>query len=741
MLRIIVFGAVCPVLALAALGILAATDFPGIDGGLRLILTVGIALIGAGAAVLGVFFLLRRTDRLHALLLGVTAFAETAASGNFDASLPETGVDEIDRLFSSLRSMRQTLRKKSAEAERLTEEAHELSLLNKKITSDAESRIRFFNNISHEVRTPMNAILGIVEILLNSGELDAKLAKRITDIKMSSETLLSIINDVLDISRLESGKMPLVYGDFDFRMMLENVSALASSLAAAKNLEFEFEARGELPMFLIGDDVRIRQVLLNLIGNAVKFTSAGKISLIVSVFDESLEFTVTDTGIGIKSEDISRIFEPFTQAEYTKNRSIKGTGLGLFICKTLVERMNGSINVESDYGRGSVFTVALPKVVSLNVPVQSQKTPAIGYHYDKSLQILIVDDNEVNLNVCSGLIETWYGLKCDTAVSGAEALRMVAEKDYNLIFMDHMMSEMDGVETTARIREMGEKYAGLPIVAFTANAVRGAKEHLLSSGMDAFIPKPLLKSDLDAVLSALVPAHLRREADTAAPEIGKPAGEAEIVEFSSLVRGAARIAGLNVASALALVGGSQKVFEGSLNLMCGQIPQIGRFLGEAAERGDLHKLRVHAHSLKSSLSMIGAEGLSAMAKEVEELAAAGNLGLCRHTLPALLRQLRSIGQDLNVLCRNNETIAKVPGDPAALIGDLRALRAGLAAFKYEDVTACLKKFAGFDYEPGVTAALAVITAHVESFDYEAALERLDAAFPEAKKKRAPRNDS
>ncbi|MDR1490159.1 MAG: response regulator [Desulfovibrio sp.] len=735
--RKIVFAAICPVVALVALGLFVVTDFPGSDRVLRLALTAGLVLFGCGGAFLAAFLFLRRTDRLNAFLSRIIAFAEEAASGNFDAFPPESGVEEIDSLFTSLRAMRQNLHEKSVEAERLAKEAHELSLLNKKISSDAESRIRFFNNISHEVRTPMNAILGIVEILLNSGELDEKLAKRIVDIKMSSETLLSIINDILDISRLESGKMPLVYGDFDFRMMLDNVTALASSLAAAKNLEFAFKVRGDMPGFLIGDDVRVRQVLLNLIGNAVKFTSAGKISLTLTIFDESLEFAVSDTGIGIKSEDLSRIFDPFIQAEYVKNRSIKGTGLGLFICKTLAERMNGSIKVESVYGRGSIFTFAMPKVVSLNASSPAQSAPAAGYQYDKSLQILVVDDSEINLSVCSGLIETWYGLKCDTALSGAEALRKVAEKDYNIIFMDHMMSEMDGVETTAKIREMGGKYAVLPIVAFTANAVRGARELLLSAGMNAFIPKPLLKSDMDEVLSTLLPAHLRRERNLDVPEMGKPAGEAQIVAFSPLVRGAAQIAGLNVASGLALVGGSQKVFEGSLRLMSSHIPQIGRLLGEAAERGDLHKLRIHAHSLKSSLAMIGADGFSAMARELEEQAAADNLDMCRNSLPDLLRQLRSIGQDLNVLCRNNAPTAKVPGDPETLSAGLRALRADLVAFRYNEVTAGLKKLEGFDYDPDVSEALANIAAYVDVFDYEGALERLDKAFPEAAKQSRP----
>ncbi|MDR0827023.1 MAG: response regulator, partial [Desulfovibrio sp.] len=572
----------------------------------------------------------------------------------------------------------------------------------------------------------MNAILGMAEIILTSGGLSDSQVRRVNDIRVSSENLLAIINDILDIAKLTSGSMPLVSVNFDFRTLVENVAALGANLAAVKGLHFAFNVEGEMPGYLLGDDVRIRQVLLNLIGNAVKFTSQGRVSLTVHIFDETLSFVVSDTGSGIKKEDLSKIFDPFTQAEYAKNRSIKGTGLGLYISKSLTERMNGRINVESEYGKGSVFTVVLPKRVGKET-APAPKPNVVPYDYDKSLKLLMVDDNEVNLHVVVELMGIWYGLTCDVAVSGHQALEKIAAEDYDIVFMDHMMSDMDGVETTALIRGMGGKYATLPIVAFTANAMSGAREMLLRSGMNAFISKPLLKNNMDEVLNAWVPEHLR-VINPAGPdgESGQAQGEGAKDETASvLLRGAADIVGLNVAHGLDLAGGVAEVYEGTLRLLSGKLPQIGKALGKAGERGDFASLRIHAHSLKSSLALIGADELSGMARDLEDVAVTQDLERSREHLSALLRQLRSIGQDLAVLCKSSVKIqSKSAGNAADLSLDLQSLRAGLAAFRYDEVTTSLKKLEAFDYGPDVTAILASVKTCIETFDYEGALAQL-----------------
>jgi CheY-like chemotaxis protein len=386
--------------------------------------------------------------------------------------------------------------------------------------------------------------------------------------------------------------------------------------------------------------------------------------------------------------------------------------------------MNGRIEVESEYGRGSVFTIVLPKRIDQK-PVAAPKQAIVPCGYDKSLKLLMVDDNEVNLNVAVELMGIWYGLKCDAAFSGQQALEKIAVTDYDIVFMDHMMSHMDGVEATARIRAMGGKYATLPIVAFTANAMSGAREMLLRSGMNAFISKPLLKSNMDEVLNAWVPDHLRVTLAGPEKEESVYAREAEDEPLSPLMRGAADIAGLNIARGLELAGGSQDIYESSLRLMSGKLPQSGMTLGEAGKRGDMDALRIHAHSLKSSLALIGAGELSEMARDLEDAATAKDMARCRKHLSVLLRQLRSIGQDLAVLCESSVEIpSKSPGNAATLRQDLQSLCEGLTAFRYDEVMDGLKKLEAFDYGPDVSAVLAAVKTSIDAFDYEDALNQL-----------------
>ena len=369
-----------------------------------------------------------------------------------------------------------------------------------------QAKTQFLSMMSHEIRTPMNAIIGISEILLSDAALADSPRRYVSDIRTAGTALLSIINDILDLSKLELGKMTLTTVDFSLKKLLGGLQAMTGILVGDKGIGVCFDLAPDLPDYLKGDDVRLRQVLLNIIANAIKFTSQGSVSVKVRSGDKKVTFEVADTGIGIKADDLPFLFEAFSQLDTTKNRHIKGTGLGLAVSKYLVELMGGSIEVESAYGEGSVFRVIIPRVDG-EKPKKVKRKP-FSLNFEQPVNVLVVDDNDLNLTVASGLLRI-HGIKSDMAASGPEALEKVAQTPYQLIFMDQMMPDMDGVETTAKIRAMGGRFKDVPIIALTANAMAGARESLISAGMNDFLAKPIQRDELTAILAKWVPIGQR----------------------------------------------------------------------------------------------------------------------------------------------------------------------------------------------------------------------------------------
>ena len=466
------------------------------------------------------------TSLLGLVLLGFSVFAATRnivrpikqLTVNFDkvsrgdlaaVSKKETAnarstVEELDILQTSLRKMLEEVH----QAHDLRIKATEERVERERLLAISEAKTSFLANMSHEIRTPMNAILGIAQILLHNNSLSEQERKYIHDIKISSEALVTIINDILDISKLESGKLTLEECDFNFHELLENMLAMGEYLVAPNSLEFIHTYDEALPVCLYGDDVRLRQILLNLISNACKFTSEGSVSFSVAMENSFLRFIVADTGSGISAEEMESLFEPFKRLDTTRNRKIQGTGLGLSICKNLVDLMGGSIRVVSEYGRGTSFTVLLPLVTGDEKAMlpsgNNERT-----EYDPRVRVLVVDDNEINLSVAQGLLVDLYGVACDLADSGAKALELIVDNEYTLVFMDHMMPEMDGIETTQRIRVMGGRFAQIPIIALTANAVKGTREVMLASGIDDYLTKPIKIEELEGILNRWIPDGLK----------------------------------------------------------------------------------------------------------------------------------------------------------------------------------------------------------------------------------------
>jgi signal transduction histidine kinase/CheY-like chemotaxis protein len=370
------------------------------------------------------------------------------------------------------------------------------------------AKSEFLANMSHEIRTPMNAIIGMGEMLARS-ELKSSQKKYLDDIRKSSQSLLVIINDILDFSKIEAGKLEIVVANYSLRAMLDNLNSIFTLLCQKKNLDFVYYIDANVPATISGDENRLRQVLTNLLSNSVKYTKKGRVEFSVRKGDgDILHFDVKDTGIGIREEDKGKLFKPFEQLDLRKNRNVVGTGLGLAISYNLCNLMGGNLSLESVYGKGSVFSVEMPCVTAEATEADAPDT-AVEFSAPEA-RVLVVDDIDVNLSVAEALLGT-FEIEPTLASSGETAVNFANDNRYDLIFMDHMMPGMDGIETTSRIRALGGRNETVPIVALTANAISGVEEMFLENRMDGFLPKPLDIALLNLCLRKWLPADLIKD--------------------------------------------------------------------------------------------------------------------------------------------------------------------------------------------------------------------------------------
>jgi signal transduction histidine kinase/CheY-like chemotaxis protein len=376
--------------------------------------------------------------------------------------------------------------------------------------ADAASRAKadFLATMSHEIRTPMNAIIGLQDSILRETLTDTQ-KKYMYNLRMSSFALLDIVNNILDFSKIDAGGIIITNTDFDLHALLNNLGAITEISVEKKDLKFLINLDRELPRYICGDETKIRQILNNLLTNAIKYTPKGSVELAAALRrdagQETLCFEVRDTGLGIKDENRERIFSPFEQLDLRKNKGILGTGLGLTITRELCKAIGGTIELESIYGKGSVFRVLLPYLPGKGIPEpsSSDKPPLLA----PDARVLVVDDVDINIMVVEAMLEE-YQIKPDTALSGKEALEKAAAKQYDLIFMDQMMPQMDGIETTAELRKQSDHYAHVPVIALTANVMNTSEEYFQKLGFNAFISKPIEKDKLERCLARYLPEKI-----------------------------------------------------------------------------------------------------------------------------------------------------------------------------------------------------------------------------------------
>ncbi len=378
-----------------------------------------------------------------------------------------------------------------------------------KVVAANRAKSNFLANMSHEIRTPMNAIIGMDEMILRETG-DAKIRKYAMDIHSAGKTLLSIINDILDLSKIESGKMEIVPVEYESLSVINDIANMTMKKAEDKGLTYELHADEDIPRVLYGDEIRVRQVMLNIINNAIKYTSEGGLIIRISYSRESsrLRIVVSDTGIGIRPEDMEKLYRSFQRLEETKNRNIEGTGLGLNITRQLVEMMDGFIDVESDYGKGTTFITEMVQKIVDPAPIgdfseslaliQSRTEEYKPMLIAPKAKVLIVDDNDMNLEVLSGLL-TDTRIKITCASSGYECLECLRNDKYDVILLDQMMPGMSGTETLGKIK-LESLAEGIPVIALTADAIVGARDSYIKEGFTDYLAKPVMYEDLERIL-------------------------------------------------------------------------------------------------------------------------------------------------------------------------------------------------------------------------------------------------
>ncbi len=716
--------------------------------------------------------------------------------------------------------------------------SHNLYLSNIEIEKASHMKSDFLANMSHEIRTPMNAILGMVDLALRE-EMSPAARDYIKQIKVSGKNLLVIINDILDFSKIEAGKMDIIEATYEPLSVINDVANIVNSRIGSKKIEFTMDISENLPKKLLGDNFRIHQIMLNLLNNAVKFTKEGEVHFSLECEQDKdkpefvvLKAVISDTGIGIKKEDMKKLFNSFQQVDSKRNRNIEGTGLGLAISQQLLQMMNGTISVESEYNKGTTFTFYLPQKVvdpAYSIPKFTETKTAVllidndyvekqiykdlsriqvkfsdidsiaslydvkhdyiiveekyvteelfeylrshpdsvciavtsytfrntindipnmkilrkpvyslslynamgissiemDYSADTEVftftapdaRVLVVDDNAVNLTVAKGLLEP-LNMQIDTANSAASAIEKAHQKQYDLIFMDHMMPEVDGIEATHIIRRLMPEYDKIPIIALTANAVNGAKEMFIKEGMNDFVAKPIEISDITAKLKRWLPYEKIIPASPADPSKQHSAQK----ESAILPK---KIEGLNIDEALKLLG-SETLFRNVLKEYYISIGKKSDLIERHFANRSIRDYTIEVHALKSSSRQIGADSVSVLAAELEKAGNENNIAFIEEKTPVLLAEYRKFTEILSPLFpeigRTGEAKEKSKAADAEIIPLLDELGEALDNFDTLQIDEVIEKMSEYDYRDDQDALFSELRSAAELSDIDRCAE-------------------
>jgi len=632
-----------------------------------------ITIFALAASILG--------SRISRPIQKITEFAVRVADGNLDDQITVQSNDELGKLAGALRIMVTTLKDRIKEAE----EHHAAAVAANKAKST------FLSTMSHEIRTPMNAIIGITEIQLRHDDLSPNVMEAFEKIYSSSDMLMSIINDILDLSKIESGKLELLEKNYEFASMISDTAQLNIMRIGSKPIEFELNVDENVPVTLLGDELRVKQILNNILSNAFKYTACGKVAMSVSPDNSnkddskiSLIFKVSDTGQGMTEEQVEKLFDEYSRFNQEANRETEGTGLGMSITRNLINMMGGRINVESEAGKGSVFTIHLlqGKVDSLVIGIEMadnlRKFRMHNRAYLKNIQIsiepmpygkiLIVDDVDTNIYVAKGLMLPFALKEIDSASRGQDAIRKVEEgKVYDVIFMDHMMPGMDGTETVKHIRDAGYRE---PIVALTANAVGGQAEIFLQNGFNDFIAKPIDMRQLNVIMNTYVRDKQPQEVIDEARKQAKNAAAVRQTQKENDKQAAERIApdsiffgveidGLDINKGIKRFDGNEKIYFDVLRSYTASVSSMLDSI-ETFNEENLSDYIIKVHGIKGTSFDIQAEQTAKEAKDLEDAGKAGDLEFIRANHSSFLENARNLVRCINEMISNIDSDSDKP---------------------------------------------------------------------------------